>query len=239
MVFLVIPPGAEYTIDYPLWILRVVKNSGDPALYPRSDQASPEEAAQQKKIIESAVQLKRYQFQELDVLGLQVNPTVSLSHPEARALFPAIHSLFVDRLEIRVSWQGGSEIRSQTRSTLDTGYKRLFNNLALNRDYIESFRRKRAIPESEKTEGFHPQSVGFDSSPRCSIPPGGRSARARTGCGSGCGRPALRPFAPRTWKSKAWLPRMSNCQTSGFGTRAWNCRSMSETTGMAGFTTGT
>ena len=162
MVFLVIPPGAEYTIDYPLWILRVVKNSGDPALYPRSDQASPEEAAQQKKIIESAVQLKRYQFQELDVLGLQVNPTVSLSHPEARALFPAIHSLFVDRLEIRVSWQGGSEIRSQTRSTLDTGYKRLFNNLALNRDYIESFRRKRAIPESEKTEGFHPQSVGFD-----------------------------------------------------------------------------
>ncbi len=161
-VFILIPPGAEYTVEYPLWILRGVKNPSDPPIYTRSDQSSPEDAAKQKKIIESIVQVKRYEFQELDVLGVQVNPTVSLAHPEARTLFTGLTSLFLDRLEIRVGWKGGAEIRAQAKSSLDGGYARLFHNLGINREYAESFRRKRAIPESEKTEGFQPAVVGFD-----------------------------------------------------------------------------
>lgn len=149
-----IPVGASYELQFLSWGYRpfTPNDSLAPAL--RSDSLSSEEFGQFQKNLKSAVDVRRCEFQELDGLKVQINSSSKIAGPEMK-------DVVLNDLIFEIRWQEGSAPKPDAVSGLDAGFSRLFRDLCINGDQASSLRRKRILPEAEKTKGFHPAVVGY------------------------------------------------------------------------------
>ncbi|MGC9328177.1 MAG: hypothetical protein ACP5I1_11125, partial [Candidatus Hinthialibacter sp.] len=149
-----VPVGASYEVNYISWEQRPYGVSEESALSVRSESLSQEEFTAIHSALGSAVKTQTFQFQELDILKIEINSfsKVSASNNESVTLM---------ELEFEVSWREGDAPRAERTSDLDAGFNRMFRNLCINGDQISSLRRKRILPETEKDQGFSPSVVGY------------------------------------------------------------------------------
>ncbi|MBN2327226.1 MAG: hypothetical protein JXR73_08720 [Candidatus Omnitrophica bacterium] len=149
-----IPAGASYEVDYISWEQRPYGASEDSPPSVRSESLSSEEFTKIHSALGSAVKAQTFQFQEIDVLKIEINSfsKVSASNDASVTLM---------ELEFEVSWREGDAPRAERTSDLDAGFNRMFRNLCVNGEQISSLRRKRILPEKEKDQGFSPSIVGY------------------------------------------------------------------------------
>lgn len=153
-IYVGLPVDASYEIKFLSWGYRPSGGNDSVSTILRSEALSPEAFAQFQTSLKAAMEVRRFEFQELDALKIKMNSSVKIGGTEQKDISPT-------ELEFEVRWQEGNAAKPETVSDLDAGYIRLFRNLCINGDQISSLRRKRILPETERTKNFYPAIVGY------------------------------------------------------------------------------
>ncbi|RJP24278.1 MAG: hypothetical protein C4527_19060 [Candidatus Omnitrophota bacterium] len=160
VIYVGVPVGATYELKYRSWEYGMYSQRTLQSVSSGNKNSTSEEKALAEYILSQLTQVKRSQFQELDILEIEIS---SFKDKVATDIHDATDrdQVSVAMMDIDVVWTEGTTARPEKTSTLDAGYSRLFRNLCINGIDTPALRRKRELPEREREQGFHPSLIGY------------------------------------------------------------------------------
>ncbi len=159
-VFLGIPPSSVHNVELQGWDLRLIQGNEVVQTISGEVGSASIDFRAIKKLVDPAIKTKRNEYQELDILQLEI------AFPQTADLSDSTQTyrrdkVIADRLVYKVSWKERGTPKPAPASTLDAGYEKLFGNLVINSTDALRLRAKRQLPQSEKVQGFHPIAAGY------------------------------------------------------------------------------
>ena len=159
-VYFGIPPSTVHTLDLLEWNFRTIEGNDTIEVVQGSVDSASQDVREVESRIESAVETDRYQYQELDIVS------VNLTFPQNSAIPNSTQSyqrqkVVADELVYKLSWKDRGKTKSSPQTKTDTGFGNIYQNLVFNATNALSMRSKRRLPEPEKEQGFHAYASGY------------------------------------------------------------------------------
>jgi hypothetical protein len=160
--FVAIPVSATPEIELSAWDFELFERSELVGRYTKADQAPSLDRTEQEEFVESTIETNRYAFQEIDVYAFSINPEATRNKKGTNNQAMA-YKVSLLSFEMIVRWAEGDAKPITQTPRQDAGYAHLFASFCMNQEQIPSLRRKRVLPEEEKTQGFSPLMIGYAS----------------------------------------------------------------------------
>ncbi len=161
-LFVGIPVDATFEIQFSAWSASIY-NGRELIHRISSERPTPEGVTfSMETHLPSIISTVRTAYQELDILKIQISPSMDIPSPKANTAYRR-DKVVLDELHFTVFWtEEETGKKPEQISTLDAGYNRLYQNMIINATRTQELRRKRSLPEEEKNQGFYPQILGYD-----------------------------------------------------------------------------
>ena len=153
-IYVGIPVDASYETDFISWSYCESASQNAPTRDVSFSDLTEQERSTFNNALHSSVNIKRYAFQELDILKIEINSSVKDAPGKAK-------TVSLNWLELEVRWTESKAPKADAQPRTDAGYSRLFNNMCINNDMAPVLRRKRILPEKELNQKFNPEIIGY------------------------------------------------------------------------------